>query len=38
MLKANVHDLDDDLPAPYDKNLIQKYEKGLTGSVYEKIE
>jgi hypothetical protein len=38
MLKANLHDLDDDLPAPYDQKIVQKFEKGLTGSVYEKIE
>jgi len=38
MLKANLHDLDDDLPAPYDQKVVQKFEKGLTGSVYEKIE
>jgi len=24
MLKANLHDLDDDLPAPYDQKVVQK--------------
>jgi len=39
MLKANLHDLDEDLPAPYDKKVVQKFEKGdLAESLYEKIE
>jgi len=38
ILKSNIHDLDDDLPAPYDKKVVQKFEQGLSESLYEKIE
>lgn len=37
MLKANIHDLDDDLPAPYNKEVVKKTGKGMQESVYEKI-
>jgi len=38
ILKPYVHDLDDDLPAPYNKNQVKQFEKGITESVYERLE
>jgi len=38
ILKPYVHDLDDDLTAPYNKNEVKQFEKGFTESIYERLE
>jgi len=38
ILKPNLHDIDDDLSAPYDVKQVKQFEKGITESIYERLE
>jgi hypothetical protein len=38
ILKPYLHDLDDDLSAPYNIAQIKQFEKGFTESIYERLE
>jgi len=38
ILKKNLHDIDDDLSAPYDVKQVKQFEKGITESIYERLE